>query len=145
MPRFFFHFTSKDGVSRDEIGTVFPSLEAAYLDSCQSALEMSFEKLRARDDPSNDSVEITDECGRALMHVPFSVVLSPRQKVGIQANRRATDGVIQACQRQMQRSYALRSELEAEYEKAQSAVRSIRTKLEILKAGRWPASWDGAG
>lgn len=139
MPRFFFHFTSQDDVSRDEVGTVFPSLEAAYLDGCQSVLEMSIDKLRARDDPTNDSVEITDEVGRVLLNIPFSEVLRPRQKLGIQANRRATDGVIQACERQILRSHALRSELRAEYEKTQSMFQSIRTKLEILKAGHWPA------
>ncbi len=80
MPRFFFHFTSQNDVSRDEVGTVFPSLEAAYLDSCQSALEMSIDKLRAREDPINDSVEIADESGRRLMNIPFAEVLRPSQK-----------------------------------------------------------------
>src|ERR1700757_2566168 len=112
MPRFFFHFTSQDAVSRDEVGTVFPSLEAAYLDVCQSALEMSIDKLRVRDDPANDSVEITDESGRLLMDIPFSEVLRPHQKAGVQANRRATDGIIQACERQLQRNNTLRSELQ---------------------------------
>jgi hypothetical protein len=139
MPRFFFHFRSQDDVSRDEVGTVFPSLEAAYLDGCQSALEMSIDKLRARDDPTNDSVEITDESGRRLMNIPFSEVLRPRQKPGIQANRGATEGAIQACERQIRRTHTLRSELLAEYEKTQSTFRSIRTKLDVLKTVRWPA------
>src|ERR1700751_2845908 len=99
MPRFFFHFTSQGDVSRDEVGTEFPSLEAAYLDSCQSALEMSIDKLRVRDDPTNDSVEIADESGRLLMTIPFSEVIRPRQKRRIQTNRGATDGAIQACER----------------------------------------------
>ncbi len=139
MPRFFFHFMSQDDVSRDDIGTEFPSLEAAYLDGCQSALEMSIDKLRARDDPTNDSVEITDESGHLLMNIPFQEVLRPRQKFGIQTNRRASDGIIQACQRQMQRSHTLRSELRAEYEKTQSTFQSILTKLQTLKAKQWPA------
>ena len=138
MPRFFFHFTSQGDVSRDEVGTVFPSLEDAYLDGCQSALEMSIDKLRARDDPTNDSVEIADESGRLLMNIPFSEVLRPQQKAGIQANRGATDGVIQACERQMLRSITLRSELQAEFEKTRSALDSIHAKLAILKGGRWP-------
>src|ERR1700758_400689 len=110
MPRFFFHFTSQNDVSRDEVGTVFPSLEAAYLDSCQSALEMSIDKLRAREDPINDSVEIADESGRHLMNIPFSEVLRPSQKTGLRANRRATDDIIEACERQIVRSNTLRSE-----------------------------------
>lgn len=134
MPRFFFHFTSQDDVIRDEIGTVFPSLEAAYLDGCQSALEMSIDKLRIRDDPTNDSVEITDESGRVLLSIPFLEVLRPRQKVGLQVNRRATNGAIEACLHQMRRHHTLRSELQAEYEKTRSTFQSIRTKLEILTA-----------
>jgi hypothetical protein len=136
MPRFFFHFTSQGDVSRDEVGTVFPSLEAAYLDGCQSALEMSIDKLRVRDDPTNDSVDIADESGRLLMNIPFSEVLRPQQKPGM--NHRATDGIIQACERQVLRSNMLRSELQAEFEKAQSAFYSIHAKLAILKGGRWP-------
>jgi hypothetical protein len=129
MPRFFFHFTSQNDVSRDEVGTVFPSLEAAYLDSCQSALEMSIDKLRAREDPMNDSVEIADESGRLLMNIPFSEVLRPQQKAGLRANRRVTDDIIRACERQILRSNTLRSELQAEFEKARSAFHSIRAKL----------------
>jgi hypothetical protein len=139
MPRFFFHFMSQDDVSVDEVGTVFPSLEAAYLDGCQSALEISIDKLRARDDPTNDSVEIADESGRVLMNIPFSEVLRPRQKASIQTHRHATDDALQTCERQMLRNRKLRSELLAEYEKTQSTFESIRAKLEILKAGHWPA------
>jgi Domain of unknown function (DUF6894) len=136
MPRFFFHFTSQGDVSRDEVGTEFPSLEAAYLDSCQSALEMSIDKLRVRDDPTNDSVEIADESGRLLMNIPFSEVLRPQQKPGV--NHRATAGIIQACERQVLRSAMLRSELQTEFEKTQSALHSIHGKLTILKGSRWP-------
>jgi hypothetical protein len=138
MPRFFFHFTSGDEVSRDEIGTVFPSLEAAYLDGCRSALEMSFDKLRLRDDPTNDSVEITDGSGRPLLNIPFSEVLRPQKQAGVQANRRATDSIIQACESQRLRSNTLRSELHAEFEKTQSAFHSIHATLASLKGGRWP-------
>lgn len=138
MPRFFFHFTSQDGVSKDEVGTVFSSLEAAYLDCCQSALEISIDKLRARGDPTHDSIEITDESGRVLMNIPFLEVLRPRQKMDVRTNRRTTDGAIQACQRQMQRGHKLRSELRAEYEKTLSTFQAIRKKLEIIKAGHWP-------
>lgn len=132
MPRFFFHFTSQGDVSRDEIGTVFSSLEAAYLDGCRSVLEMSIDKIRTRDDPTNDSVEITDESGRVLMNIPFLEIVRPRQKVAMEANRLATDHILQACQHQMQRSHMLRSELQAEYEKTHSTFQSIWMKLEIL-------------
>jgi hypothetical protein len=133
MPRFFFHFTSQNCVSRDDVGTVFPSLEAAYLDGCRSALEISIDKLRARDDPTDDEVEITDESGRMLLLIPFSEVLRPRQKMDIQASRQTMNRAIEDCRRQMTRSQALRSELRAEFEKIQSSFQSIRTKLTILE------------
>jgi hypothetical protein len=138
MPRFFFHFISQDHVSRDEVGVVFSSLEAAYLDTCRAALEISTEKLRARDDPTDDEIEIADEDGLMLMHVPFSEVLRPRQKANIRANRHTTNRAIEACERQMSRSHTLRSELRTEFEKALSIFKSIQAKLAILKAGHWP-------
>lgn len=75
MPRFFFDFSSGGTVVADDVGTEFPSLEEAYLDACQSALEISFEKLRIRRDPNLDLVEILDARRQPLMQVPFSDVL----------------------------------------------------------------------
>jgi hypothetical protein len=138
MPRFFFHFISRDRVTTDDVGLMFPSLEEAYLDSCNAALEISMERLRARDDPTNDGIEIADEDGRMLMHIPFSEVLRPGQKSNIQANYPTTSRPIQACRRQMLRNDTLRSELRAEFEKTRSTFQSIQAKLAILKAGRWP-------
>jgi hypothetical protein len=138
MPRFFFHFISRDEVGRDDVGTVFPSIEAAYLDAYEAVLGISFDKLRARDDPTNDVVEITDEGGCMLMQIPFSEVLIPRQKASIQTHHRATDDAIQTCQRQMLRNHTLRSELLAEFKKTQSAFLAIQAKLAILKGGHWP-------
>jgi|SRR4051812_27181041 hypothetical protein len=137
MPRFFFHFISQNQVTTDDVGLIFPSLEAAYLDSCDAALEISIERLRARDDPTNDGIEIADEDGRTLMHIPFTEVLRPGKKSNIQA-KYTTSQAIQACRRQMLRSDTLRSELQAEFEKTRSAFQSIQAKLAILKAGRWP-------
>jgi hypothetical protein len=138
MPRFFFHFISHDHLSRDEVGTVFSSLEAAYLDTWNAALEMAMESLRAQDDPTNDGFEITDEDGRMLMHVPFSEVLRPRQKVPLQANRPTTSRAIEACQQQRLRGQTLQSELRTEFEKVVSTCQSIQAKLAILKAGHRP-------
>src|SRR6266702_4364752 len=79
MPLFFFNHTSHDDVSVDESGTEFPSLEAAYLDTCKAILDISFEKLRERLDPNEDSFEIVSERGDLLVTIPFSEVLRPRQ------------------------------------------------------------------
>lgn len=138
MPRFYFHFISQDQVSRDAIGTEFHSLEAAYLDACRAALEISMEMLQVRDDPNDDGIEITDENGCMLMHIPFSEVLRPRQTANVQANHRAMGHAIEACRQQMLRSQMLQSELRTEFEKTASIFRAIQTKLAILKAGSWP-------
>src|SRR6201995_1925551 len=121
MPRFFFHFTDQDG--RDDIGTVFPSLEAAYLDAYKAVAEISFEKFRAHGDPTNDGVEIADEGGRMLMHIPFSEILKPHQKVSARGSRHTTNGAIQACQRQLLRSRTLWSELQTEFAITQDTCR----------------------
>jgi hypothetical protein len=136
MPRFFFHFTSQDQIGRDDIGTVFPSLEAAYLDACEAVLEISFEKFRAHDDPTDDGVEIVDEGGRMLMHIPFSEILRPHQRESARGSRHTTNGAIQACQRQMLRSRTLWSELQTEFATTRDTCRSIQAKLAILKTGR---------
>ncbi len=138
MPRFFFHFTSQDQVGRDDVGTVFPSLEAAYLDAYEAVLEISFAKLRAHDDPTDDGIEIADEDGRMLMHISFSETLRPRQKVNIRTDRHATSRAVQACHREMLRSRTLWSELQTEFAITQDTLRSIQAKLAILKTGRRP-------
>ena len=135
MPRFFFHFTSQDQLGRDDIGAVFPYLEAAYLDAYKAVAEISFEKLRAHDDPTNDGVEIADAGGRTLMHIPFSEILRPHQKGRLPASRHATERAIQACQRQTLRSRTLWSELQTEFAKTQDTFRSIQSKLAILNTG----------
>jgi uncharacterized protein DUF6894 len=132
MPRFFFHFTSQNQIGRDDIGTEFPSLEDAYLDACRAVAEISFEKLRAHDDPTNDEIEIADEAGRTLMNIPFSEILMPHEKTNARTSRHATDRAIQACQRQTLRGRTLWSELQTEFAKAQDAFRSIQSKLAIL-------------
>jgi hypothetical protein len=95
-------------------------------------------KVFAHDDPTNDGFDITDEDGRLLMHIPFSEVLRPRQKVPLQANRHTTSRAIEACQQQRLRVQTLQSELRTEFEKAASTFQSIQAKLALLKAGRWP-------
>jgi hypothetical protein len=137
MPRFFFHFTSPDQAGRDDVGIVFPSLEAAYLDAYKAVAEISFEKFRAHDDPTNDGVEIADEDGRTLMHIPFSEILRPHQQVSARASRHATDCAVQACQRQTLRSRTLWAELQTEFAKTQDTFRSIQSKLANLNTGRW--------
>ncbi|KAB1076114.1 DUF6894 family protein [Methylobacterium planeticum] len=84
MPRFFLHFKTPIETHRDEEGSVFPSLEDAYLDVCDAipdiAADLWRSALRARnDDPIRCSFEIADAQGRILMEVPFAEILDPQR------------------------------------------------------------------
>jgi hypothetical protein len=132
MPVFFFNHSSAGNVCVDDIGTEFPSLEAAYLDTCGAVLDIAFEKLCTQQDPQDDSFDITDVEGHTLMHVPFSEVLRPRRATKIPMvyrNRQA----IAACHREIVRSQALKAELRAEFEKTQSALEVTRTNLARMR------------
>lgn len=77
MPLYFFHLVSPGEYSRDEIGTEFPNVEAAYLEGCEAAFEMSFEMLRKRVDPSKHAFEITAADGTVVFELPFTEVIRP--------------------------------------------------------------------
>ena len=77
MPKFFFALVDEDGVTPDEFGADFDSLEAAYVDGCRAALEISFDMLRERRNPADLRFEITDASGQLLMELAFDEVLHP--------------------------------------------------------------------
>lgn len=77
MPHYYFHLTSPDGRSHDEIGSEFPDIESAYLGACEAALDMSVEMLRDRHDPSQLRFEISNGDSELLFDLPFSEVLRP--------------------------------------------------------------------
>ncbi|MCK1383763.1 hypothetical protein [Bradyrhizobium sp. 21] len=127
MPRFFFNFSIDGCLEFDELGTEFNSIEEAYLEACRTALDMSFEKLRERADPTGDSVEIFDAQRRTLMHLPFSDMLSPkplRRPPTLESNR-----IADRCHRELVRGQRLKAEIREELEKVQSISRTIRANL----------------
>ncbi|WP_409187737.1 DUF6894 family protein [Bradyrhizobium sp. RDM4] len=132
MPRFFFDFSSGGTVVADDVGTEFPSLEEAYLDACQSALEISFEKLRIRNDPNLDSVEILDARRQPLMQVPFSDVLRPKPLRSLARHDQCT-GIVSSYQQQLTRGKRLKAEIREELRKMQTTFGAIRANLERLK------------
>lgn len=127
MPRFFFDFTFDGVTDIDDVGVQYPSLEAAYLDTCRAALEISFEKLRARRDVHFDSVEILDGNRRSLMHVPFSEVLRPKSR--LPPAQRECGQLIQSCRQQMARAERLRAEVVTELQSIQSMTIVLRANL----------------
>lgn len=137
MPLFFFDFTSGGTTEADDVGTEFPSLEEAYLDACRSALEISFEKLRARCDPNLDSVEILDAERHSLMQVPFSDVLRPKPP-RLSAARKQSHGqsgnqLIESCNQQLTRGKRLKAEIQEELRKMRTTSGAIHVQLERLK------------
>ncbi|WP_314957694.1 DUF6894 family protein [Bradyrhizobium cosmicum] len=132
MPRFYFDFRSDGRIVVDDVGTEFPSLEEAYLDACQSALEISFEKLRIRSDPHLDSVEILDARRRPLMQVPFSDVLRPKPSRS-RARQDQWIGIVSSYQQQLTRGKRLKAEIGEELKKMNTTFGAIRANLERLK------------
>lgn len=75
--RFFFAIEGGVEPSPDEFGSEFDSLEAAYIEGCRAALEISMEMLRDRLDPNSLRFEISGADGRILVELPFAEVLRP--------------------------------------------------------------------
>jgi hypothetical protein len=129
MPRFFFNLRSQGDVSIDEIGTEFSCLEAAYLDACDAILQIAFDKLRSRQDPSRDTFEIADRERKVLMQVPFVEVLQPRAAKNIARMRLDTLRILDNCLHQVARSEALQVAISAELEQAKKTCSGIRANL----------------
>jgi hypothetical protein len=123
MARYFFHLVSPDGSSKDDIGTELPNAEAAYLEACETALEMSFEMLRKRRDPSRSAFEVTDDEGRTVFEIPFAEVTRPAERI-------PPFGEIHAkIEHHRERATRAISELKRDFGRAQSLLKSTRELL----------------
>jgi hypothetical protein len=129
MPHFFFNYTSGGAISVDDVGTEFSSLEAAYLDTCETTLAIAFEKLRARQDPATDSFDIIDDEKNVLMHVPFSEVLRPAAATNLSTINQQTVLALENCRRQAARSESLKNEIRAEFARTREMFDAIRANL----------------
>ncbi|GJE46899.1 DUF6894 family protein [Methylobacterium soli] len=76
MPQYFFHLRSRAATQRDEIGSEFSDLDAAYLDTCQAITSMAAELSHACFNPEPYAFDITDQDGKLLMEVPFTEMLN---------------------------------------------------------------------
>jgi hypothetical protein len=137
MPLFFFNHTSTNYVNVDDTGTEFPSLEAAYLDTCNAILEIAFEKLRTRDDPAHDAFEILGERGNVLLTIPFSEVLRPGEP-----NKRPIplDSPAASSLRLMERHQVLKAALREEFKRTELEFRAVKANMARLDAcsADWP-------
>ena len=75
MPRFFIHIRSNGHCwSYDEDGLDFPSVETARNEVVRAAQDL-ISVFAARDqDPRDHAVEIENEAGEVVLHLPFSEI-----------------------------------------------------------------------
>ena len=123
MARYFFHLISPAESSRDDIGTELPNAEAAYLQACETALEISYEMLHERRDPGRHAFEVTDAEGRMVFEIPFAEVTRPAQRI-------PPFGEVHASiERNQERASRAMSELRTNVSRAQSLLNSTRELL----------------
>ncbi|GEP05692.1 DUF6894 family protein [Methylobacterium oxalidis] len=82
MPHFYLHFRTPLGIHRDDEGSTFADLDAAYLSVCETIPDIAADLWRSSlrkpgADPFACAFEITDAAGRILMDVPFLEILDP--------------------------------------------------------------------
>src|SRR3978361_422311 len=80
MPQYFFHLRSTATTQRDELGSEFSDLDAAYLATCQAITGMALDLSNACGAPKPYVFDIPDAAGRVLMQVPFGEMLNRGQK-----------------------------------------------------------------
>src|SRR5262249_24319300 len=97
--------------------------EAAYLEACRTILDMSFEMLRSRIDPSRYAFEIADADGALIFELPFSEVLRP-------AHHAQPAGDLHASiRRHQQRATAVTAELKTNFDRTRLLLADTRALL----------------
>ncbi len=86
MPRYFFHLATEVSYSVDEDGLYFEDLDAAYLDACRAAMDMSVQMLRAQQDPGRCRFDVADDAGAILLDIPFLEVMRIRPSRSLASN-----------------------------------------------------------
>jgi hypothetical protein len=75
MQRYFFHIWSKShGRSYDELGLNFPSTEAACREALRAAQDLISVFAARGQDPRDHAIEIENEAGEVVLHLPFSEI-----------------------------------------------------------------------
>ena len=131
MPLFFFDLAAPGSLERDEVGVEFEHLEAAYLDGCKAALEISMEMLRDRRDPNGTAFLVRDAQGRRLMEIPFAEMLRPRPP-GRPAS--APIDVRHALEQTLARNRTLQADLRTCVAQAQATLVQTRALLQASRA-----------
>ena len=124
MPLFYFDLATPGGLERDDLGVVFPGVEAAYVDACRAALEMSVDMLRERQDPGHHCFEVRDERAVLVLEIPFTEVLQPRRRVA------APHRLHRQIEATVRRSRQLRAEVHAELVRARRGLETAQKTLQ---------------
>jgi hypothetical protein len=75
MPRFFFHIHSNGtGRSCDDLGLDFSSVETACREALRAAQGLKGTFAARGEDPQDHAIEIENEAGEVVLHLPFSEV-----------------------------------------------------------------------
>ena len=80
MPKFFFNFRTRNGLSRDEEGTEFPTLEKAREAALTSVRELVCDNVKSASKDPLEAVIVTDESGRELMTILAENVIPQLQR-----------------------------------------------------------------
>ena len=123
MPLYFFHLVSPTERCLDDLGSDLPNTEQAYLEVYQAALDISFEMLRLRQDPSHLRFEVTNEGGETLFDLPFSEALRPESKPATGTS------LHENLRRNFDRQRELTSELKEQFRKTLSTISATRDLL----------------
>ena len=126
MPRFFFDLAGPGGVERDDLGVMFAGVEAAYVDACRAALEISVDMLRERRDPGRHRFEVRDERTALVLEIPFTEVLQPGGAAAAPSRPHRLHRQIEAT---VGRSRRLRAEVNAELVRARFALETAQATL----------------
>ena len=126
MPNYFFNLAGKDGYySADEEGLSFGDIDAAYMDVNRAILDMSFDMLRTRRDPSEFRFEITDKDGTIVLDVPFSEVLRPHRAPRYPISEQVHASIAH----EMQRSKVLKADLSLQIANAHVTIEKTKQIL----------------
>ncbi len=123
MSRYFFHLISPDERSADESGCELPNVERAYLEAYQTALDISFEMLRTRRDPSALRFEVTNQKGEILFDLPFIEALRPARRAAVMTDLHAR------LQRGFHRHRELTTQLKDQFRRTRTAISEARELL----------------
>ena len=129
MGRFFFDLGTAEGVFADERGAEFETVEEAYLNACDAALEITTQVLSLRRRMVDWRFEILDAQRRPLMEVTFEEI---QQRGGPPPGKLEQARLWAALDETSRRTRQQTRELRQGFDEARETLHSIRKALRRL-------------